>query len=793
MDNTLMNSQSLPQRLHQVCQQIAPTWPLDQMIAVNPYWELRHQSYIDVAARFQVLHQIQTLPDVKESIALFERGALSAYALKLALEEAGSEQDIQKFILKSLSTGSANAQHLTVLQCLDRSLAAERLPWLPELTSHVSQFCAWYFQQNDGNLTAEGDLYQQYHRFVAADLGLDLLLSADGLHQHYARLPKDLPGLLAHAEQELVLAGADWSFYAEVLLRQINGWASWSAYQSWQARLAGQNHSLTPDLMAMMLGWELAAYHYLAAVAPEQFVRLRAQWLNELAGIPHRLDFIVPQQQVQWIWWRAAEIQYQQALVAKLSQRGPQPQAAAKLQAVFCIDVRSETIRRQLEQQDAAIQTLGFAGFFGLPIEYRPAGSQLRRPQLPGLLAPVLTATANKPQESLLRSALRRGQKQLLGRAALPSFAMVESSGWLALPALIGQTLRPQSQPDLFADLSHTESWTLSLNGQPLSVEAQADLAIKVLHLMGLTEFAPTVLIVGHGSQSNNNLHAGCLECGACGGQSGEVNSRVLAGLLNDPAVRAQMAASGVQLPQSTRFVAALHNTTTDEIQCFAAVPPEVQRWLREAATATQRERFHNWHTETLPSDLAQQLHAKAGDWSETRPEWGLANNAAFIIAPRAWTKGVDFSGRVFLHDYAAELDHDGSTLELLLTAPLVVTNWINMQYNASVTDPHTFGSGNKVLHNAVGGHIGVFEGQSGDLRIGLPQQSVHNGERFMHQPLRLTAVVAASQQAIEHILAKHADVRALVENGWLYLWQWQPGEKMQQWQQGTWQEVALC
>jgi uncharacterized protein YbcC (UPF0753/DUF2309 family) len=248
-----------------------------------------------------------------------------------------------------------------------------------------------------------------------------------------------------------------------------------------------------------------------------------------------------------------------------------------------------------------------------------------------------------------------------------------------------------------------------------------------------------------------------------------------------------------VQLPESTRFVAALHNTTTDEIQCFAAVPPEVQRWLREAGTATQNERFHNWHAETLPSDLARQLHAKAGDWSETRPEWGLANNAAFIIAPRAWTKGVDFSGRVFLHDYAAELDHDGSTLELLLTAPLVVTNWINMQYNASVTDPHTFGSGNKVLHNAVGGHIGVFEGQSGDLRIGLPQQSVHNGERFMHQPLRLTAIVAAPQQAIAQILEKHADVRALVENGWLYLWQWQPGEKMQQWQQGTWQEVALC
>ena len=55
-----------------------------------------------------------------------------------------------------------------------------------------------------------------------------------------------------------------------------------------------------------------------------------------------------------------------------------------------------------------------------------------------------------------------------------------------------------------------------------------------------------------------------------------------------------------------------------------------------------------------------------------------------------------------------------------------------------SVADNRRFGSGNKVLHNIVGGAIGVLEGNGGDLRVGLPMQSLHNGRAWMHEPLRL-------------------------------------------------------
>jgi hypothetical protein len=159
------------------------------------------------------------------------------------------------------------------------------------------------------------------------------------------------------------------------------------------------------------------------------------------------------------------------------------------------------------------------------------------------------------------------------------------------------------------------------------------------------------------------------------------------------------------------------------------------------------------------------------------RPEWGLARNAAFVIAPRARTRGLSLDGRSFLHEYRWENDTGFGVLELILTAPMVVTNWINLQYHASTVDPTRFGSGDKVLHNVAGGNVGVFEGAGGDLRIGLALQSVHDGADWVHEPLRLSVFVEAPATAIDGILGKHAVVRQLVEHGWLHLFRIDPAD----------------
>jgi uncharacterized protein YbcC (UPF0753/DUF2309 family) len=230
-------------------------------------------------------------------------------------------------------------------------------------------------------------------------------------------------------------------------------------------------------------------------------------------------------------------------------------------------------------------------------------------------------------------------------------------------------------------------------------------------------------------------------------------------------------------VPDDTWFVAGLHDTATDDVTLYdtAALPAthaedlvRLRELLAEAGHLTRSERATLLGVADAPR-LDDQVRARSRDWSQVRPEWALAGNAAFIAAPRARTAGLDLGGRSFLHSYDWRQDEGFGVLELIMTAPMVVANWINLQYYGSTVNNDLWGSGNKTLHNVVGS-LGVFQGNGGDLKGGLPWQSVHDGERFVHEPLRLSVFIEAPEAELNRVIARHANVRQLLDNGWLYL-----------------------
>lgn len=791
------------------CARIAPAWPLDRFLAVNPFWGFTDLSMPAVSARLEALTgERLTMPRAWYR-AQWTSGRFGPAHLREALAQSQTDLTYAQ-LLAALERpeGPAPARRALVTDVLDAWGEPSRASSFREFVVHsISQHCAAYFDEGQAQLgpNRERGLYASWLAWAREDRAPALSLGLGELRDHARELPASPRALRTLALAELALPRAELESYLTALLLDVNGWASWCAYRRWTARLRDDDDAHLEELLSVRLAWELLLLRAGGPACASRWSAAVSAWRgSELAA--------AERQEEDWILHRALELAYQHELARGLRRpldaRAP---SAARVQAVFCIDVRSEVYRRALEAQSADLQTLGFAGFFGLPAEYQALGQPQSRPQLPGLLAPRVRITdAGVSSDSAARQADRRERgERWEGFRTHPSsgFSFVEAFGALYGAKLAAQSLgltRPAAPPERagLSDREHAARkprLTGAAGGGPLSLETRCDLAAGILRGMSLTSgFARLVLLLGHGARTVNNPHASGLACGACGGHSGEANARAAAALLNEPEVRLGLAARGLRVPEETRFLAGLHDTTTDEVtlcdldEVPATHEPDLAAlagWLDAAGRRARAERAPRLGLEGLSDEgLHAALRSRARDWAEVRPEWGLANNAALLLAPRERSRGLTLGGRVFLHEYDHARDERCAVLEQLLTAPMVVAHWINLQYYASTVAPRRYGSGNKVLHNVVGGHLGVFEGNGGDLRIGLPLQSLHDGQRWVHAPLRLSVFVEAPREALDAVLSRHAKVRQLVANEWLYLFQLDAASReLHAWRDGAW------
>ena len=754
---------------------IPPAWPLASSVAVNPWLGQAGEGLAMVAARMSRNAGIAMTMDRAWYRDRVASGAISDDDLASALLAADGWRPASVAMLKTALAQPAPAP-AALPTIADLAAEASGIDWPAIIADRFGNWAAGWFDEGQALWAAPRgtSAYAAWRSGATHDLTPEIL-GLKGFAAKVAASPEAAEDALALIVDRIGLVPDAMASCFHRALSALGGWAHAARYRQWQANLAGGDDAAITDFLTIRMMWE---YALLDQYRPQ----ISVAWQATIAA--HATPLAPTEAQcVDAIMQEAAEHAAQRAIAAVLADDvAAAPATPPKLQMAFCIDVRSEVFRRALETVDPHIQTLGFAGFFGLTASHHRLGSDVAEHRLPVLLNPGLTTRAGGPADRSADLARRLDTRVTRAwarfkLAAVSSFAFVEAAGptygfklvrdALGLgAAVVGDD--PPPRPDPALDLA-----------------ARAQSAESILRAMSLTEgFAPLVVLAGHGANVVNNPHASALHCGACGGYPGEVNARLLARLLNDAEVRMALEVSrGIKIPNDTMFLGALHDTTTDEVRLFDgdfASPAHrkdvirLRGWLKAAAILARTERARR-----LPrADDQQSVVRRSRDWAETRPEWGLAGCNAFIAAPRTRTAGRSLAGRAFLHDYDWQKDKGFGVLELIMTAPVVVASWISLQYYGSSVAPEVFGGGNKLLHNVVGG-FGVVEGNSGTLRTGLPWQSVHDGEALVHEPLRLTVCIEAPREAMTAVLERHPGVAALFDNRWLHLFALDKGGRM--------------
>jgi uncharacterized protein YbcC (UPF0753/DUF2309 family)/NADH:ubiquinone oxidoreductase subunit 5 (subunit L)/multisubunit Na+/H+ antiporter MnhA subunit len=825
---------------------VAPTWPLASFVASSPLAGLEHLDFgaalgvaratwgartgvdaallrasladgtADPAALARVAATVSPGPDLLLAGGVRERAALVAAAL---VADEPTEADIAwaRSTLGSRSFAAARRREVSS----PAEAAADGRPELVSLHERgrrlVSSYAALQYGAPAWPVAAQG-----VWAAVRADAAhLDRLLGTEGAGAVVRDLPEDPAEVVAAVAARCGLAGEDLvPAFSRVLARD----PGWVAHLAWRRRVGlATGVDEVVDLLAARLTAELLVVVAAGRTAPlvhevEDDLAPTVALLARASGAP--LASVVPaaaaelldvaqslhERGIELLRLQVLEESYRRPLVARLAERAaaPAPRAGeVQAQVVACIDVRSERLRRHLEPI-GPWETLGAAGFFGLPLAHvSPAGARSER--LPALLRPERTVADVAQGRPTTVAGDAADAVHAIESAAVAPFALAEAAGWVAGPSSLLHTcapgvwdgVRPAAQADVPADLV-LERCDAAPQGFELS--ELIDAAAAFLRTTGLLHPAPVVLLMGHGGHAANNPHVAAYDCGACGGFAGDVSARAMAQVLNDPRVRAGLSAEGIEIPAGTWFGAALHDTTRDMVSLLVEVPeahrPVVDRLqldLAAACDAVALERA-SLLPEQLPHEvrrLRRDLSARAVDWAQVRPEWGLARSSAIVIGPRSLTSGLDLDGRVFLHSYRHDLDTDGSALEFLLSAPLVVAQWISTQYWCATVDPERFGAGDKTTHNvlvsadgAPAPLSGVVTGARGDLRIGLPWQAVSANApvdgrwpvRPFHEPLRLLAVVHADASAVDRVLARRPEVARLVLGEWISLVVLEPG-----------------
>ncbi len=775
--------------------------PIKDFIHHNTLHAVQHHPFHEGIAIAAKIYGARSYLSPEEYLKLYQQGRITTDAINWAIEHSGCAIHDQKKLRKALFEQD-DTSHYPPVSLANHGI---RYAWLTRLEVDLNSLVHPILFRLLGNFLDQGISRWSLPKSGEHFWDCVMRLAQNSLMPLYPLNSPDVAELLNKTPDRVIKIClekivSDSTLYEQYLLEMLLAHPGWSGMvgvieQNPKSLLARREISIK-ELLAVELVIELAFLY-----------KKKGKHFPCIADLPHpestpllKNSALKPKIPLHMrVWHEAMEWSlHSELLLALKAEPLPSPKKAVpEAQALFCIDDRECSLRRNLEEINPAIETFGAAGFFGIDFLYQGLDDAYPVAQCPNII---------EPKHLIMESGeiAPKAKSDHLPHMHFSAHSMFR--GWLYTQTLgLGYAVRmawhvfrPGSKLPEIRSLSEVESHSqLHLHRESdipnkegyllgFSYSEMADRVGGLLKNIGLTQnFAPLVVVVAHGSSSVNNPHFAAYDCGACSGKPGAPNARAFAWMANHHEVRAILADRGIEIPIDTRFIAALHNTSRDEITYFdqhlleqfpSPGLPAFQQAMKKALQQNARERCR-WF-ELGPKSTSDEIAHKhvlerASSIFEPRPEYNHSNNLYAIVGRRQLTKDLFLDRRAFLHSYDPNTDINGDIMVRILSAVIPVCGGINLEYLFSRIDNSVYGAGTKLPHNVIG-LLGVANGVEGDLRTGLPSQMIE-----VHEPARLLIVVEQTIDILEKTIAKLGPLKEWLDNEWVRFVSCHPENRM--------------
>lgn len=428
----------LEEILGEVTDVVSRVWPLRDYVAINPYDGITNRTFSDARSFLRIFSDCELLMPLAFYRSQYSNGRFTIDEVRTAIQElephgsvAGIRADDVMASLQSVSPSEsfvrkgdnppASRPIRTIAEHADHVNDSQ---WTEIFVDEVSKFCAAHYDESQASWKSPWrDLppYQAWRSTAKVDRNIEWL-GLEGFRDFVDSLPHSPQAAIVDLLSRLQIPTPLWESFLLCQVFSFPGWCAWAKYQD-HAEANEQTEHLI-GLLAIRLAYDVA--------------------LSEVTGLSVKWDAMIDEQSatfrpqhgdneedvaIRMVLLRASEIGYRKSLLEQLRLEGSSESDQKLAQMVFCIDVRSERIRRNLESLSPELDTFGFAGFFAIPMEYRRLGNPSGDANVPALIRPSFrvketppaaeTATAIESRKrSKLWNKLWQGlQKSEIGRA----------------------------------------------------------------------------------------------------------------------------------------------------------------------------------------------------------------------------------------------------------------------------------------------------------------------------------------------------------------------------------------